>query len=320
MSESKLEPDVVRVSHSNNQPLDSVVERKLKQVYGSGTYISDFYKTDSDTLSIEIGNSFPKDVTDCRPGEERVIKFIDVDGIAELTGEAEDSGYKINLKTREEVSDGLSAQKEQLREDLGHAMARATYDKIAKTPAVENQLNPIKQILRWTRLYHPAEFTEVKKAQNKDEGKTLKYVKTLEKLGFIRFDGEFLYAEEPLNKYDLDQISNEKFNEEILAEVVERGYKHLSQQLGLNILRHLPKFANGYYFDAIERNDPDLHLDLSTIRDNINQLYGYQSALHKWELRDKMDELVTLDILSEDDDFYYANRDTFNDIAEAATA
>ncbi|GAA0281022.1 hypothetical protein [Halobacterium noricense] len=320
MNESTLEPESVSISVHRNRPPEEAIEQKLKQVYGSGTYVSDFYKTENGTLSVKIGTSFPKDVTDCRPGQERVIKFIDVDRIAELTGEIQDSSYVISLESREEVLEGLNNQKAALREDLGDAMARATYDKIAKTPAVENQLNPIKQILRWTRLYHPASFSEVKKAQNKEGDKTLRYVHTLEKLGFIRFDGEKLYAEDPLNKYDLEEISTEEFNEQILAEVVERGYKHLSEKLGLNILRHLPKFANGYYFDAIEKNDPDLHLDLPAIRDNIVQLYGYQSGLHNWELRDKMDELVSLDILSEEDDFYYANEDTFKDITEAATA
>ncbi|ELY97446.1 hypothetical protein C481_20391 [Natrialba asiatica DSM 12278] len=316
MSQSRLEPEVVHIPRSEEYPLENLIERKLKQIYGSGTYISDYYETEEGNLSIKIGNSFPKDVTDCRPGEEPVIKFIDIDGIAELTGEQVDSRYKIQIKSREEVSEGLTREKRKLREDLGDAMARATYDKIAQTPAVENQLNPIKQILRWTRLYHPASFEDVRDAQDKDDGKTLQYVQTLETLGFIRFDGKKLYAEDPLNKYDLDDISTKKFNEKILGEVVERGYKQLSEQLGLNILRHLPKFANGYYFDAIERNDPDLHLDLDSIRSNIVDLYGYQSGLHDWVLRDKMDELVSLKILDDEEDYYHANEKTFYKVAE----
>lgn len=321
MSDSRLTPEEIHIPHTGeDRELENVIGHKLQQIYGSGTYLTDVYVADNGNISIKIGNSFPKDVTDCRPNEERVIKFIDVDGIAELSGVMEEGGCKIQLKSREEVSEGLENKKRELRENLSDAMARATYDKIAKTPAVENQLNPIKQILRWTRLYHPASFKEMKDAQDKEDDKTYKYVKTLETLGFVRFDGKKVYAEDPLNKYDLEDISTKKFNEKILGEVVERGYKHLSEQLGLNILRHLPKFANGYYFDAVEKNDPNLHLDLNTIRDNIQHLYGYQSGLHKWVLRDKMDELVTLDILSNENGYYYANQNTFNKITKEAMA
>jgi hypothetical protein len=320
MSESRIVPEEIHITAPEGIEEKTAIERKLTQIYGSGTYLSDFYVTDDGSVSIQLGNSFPKDVTDCRPSEEIVIKFIDIDNITELSGNKNEGGFRVSLNSRKQVSESLEKEKERLRENLSDATARATYDKIAKTPAVENQLTPIKQILRWTRLYHPASFNEVKQAQNKDGDKTYKYVKTLESLGFVRFDGEKIYAKEPLDKYDLEQISTKEFNEKILAEVVERGYKHLSEQLGLNILRHLPKFANSYYFDAVEKNDPNLHLDLEAIRSNIRSLYGYQSGLHDWVLKDKMDELVSLDILSNDDEYYYADQTTFQDIAEKASA
>jgi len=57
-------------------------------------------------------------------------------------------------------------------------------------------------------------------------------------------------------------------------------------------------------------------LDLDSIRSNIVDLYGYQSGLHDWVLRDKMDELVSLKILSEDEDYYHANVKTFYKVAE----
>lgn len=319
MKEADDFPDDIVLSKGGSADIKTKAERKIQTIYGTGTYISDFYETSDGNLSIEIGNTFPKDVTDCRPGEKPVIKFIDVDNIATLEGEVvANKRYVISLESRESVTEGFEDEKQNLRESLGEAMARATYDKIAQSPAVENQLNPIKQLLRWTRLYHPASYQKVKDAQDKEDEKTLTYVQTLESLGFIRFDGKYLYAEEPLNKYDLNQISTKEFNEQILGEVVERGYHHLSEKLGLNILRHLPKYANGYYFDAIEKEDPELYLDLDSIKENIIDLYGSQPNLHQWVLRDKMDELVSLDILEESDDYYFASKNTYYDVREKA--
>ncbi|GGL57713.1 hypothetical protein [Halocalculus aciditolerans] len=318
----RLIPETIRIPEADSEDLEKYIEQRLKRIYGTGTYISDFYRSSQGSISVNIGNSFPKDVTDCRDNQEQTIKFIAVDDIAELEAESVDSGYEMKLKTRDEVSQGLATEKKRLRENLSQAMAQATYEKIARTPAVENQLNPIKQILRWTRKYHPVKFSEIKKAQAKEDGKTYKYVKTLQNLGFIRFDGEYLYSAEPLDKYDLGEISTQEFNEKILGEVVERGYKELSEKLGLNILRHLPKFANSYYFDAVERNDPDLHLDLHAIRNNLKELYGYSAVEHEFVLEDKMDQLVSLEILSsdEDDDLYYADQDTFFDVSQLAMA
>lgn len=316
MSTVNSVPEEIHLPDIERDALEGILENKLKKIYGSGTYISDFYEAENDNIAVEVGNSFPKDVSDCRPDQEKTIKFIAIDGIQSLSLEYTGSDYIVSLVGREEISDELTEQKKRLREDLGDAMAKATYEKIAETPAVENQLNPIKQILRWTRQYHPVEFEEVRKAQNKEDNKTLEYVKTLENLGFIRLEGELIYAEEPLDKYDLGEISTQEFNTKILGEVVERGYRELSTKLGLNILRHLPKFANGYYFDAIERNDPDLYLDLDAIEENLIELYGYSAKEHRYVLRDKMDELASLDILSRDEEFYHANSETFNQVAQ----
>jgi hypothetical protein len=256
-------PEAISVTASDDtETLRDTVERRLQQVYGSGTYLSDFYIADSGSLAISIGNSFPKDVSDCRPNRDRVIKYIAIDDIAELSGERDGRKYIIDLPSRDKVEQGFFDGQERLRDELDQVMARAMYEKIATTPAVENQLNPIKQILRWTRLYGPVSFAEVRKAQDKNGDKTLQYVRTLEELGFIEYRDGNLHPNRPLEKYDLGEVQGEEFNKQILGEVVEQGFHRLSRDLQLGILRHLPKFANGYYLAALEVKDPDLHLDL----------------------------------------------------------
>ena len=312
-SQKRLLPEAITVNPSGKQsdPADAI-EYNLQQVYGSGTYLSDFYIADNDSIAVTIGNSFPKDVSDCRPNRDRVIKYIAVDEIAELSGEYVDGEYRIELESRASVEEGFNNAKEKLRNELDHAMAHAIYKKIAATPAVENQLNPIKQILRWTRLYQPVPFAEVKRAQDKDGDKTLQYVQILQELGFIEQRDGDLYPQRPLEKYDLGDVEGDEFNERILAEVIEQGYHRLSSDLQLGILKHLPKFANGYYVDAIEANNPELHLDLDTIQKNMIEWYGSSGRYHRFELRDKLSFLVQNDILEqrgkeEDDesDVYY---------------
>lgn len=312
MSSKSIIPDTIEVPTSSDIEHGVQIEHHLQEVYGSGTYISDFYVSENNTASISIGNTFPKDVSDCRPRSDRVIKYIALDDIADLSAEYRDGEYLIELKSRSEVASGLKSKKKELRNNLDQALAKATYKRIAGTPAVENQLNPIKQILRWTRLHDEPEFEEVKRAQDKNDDKTLKYVKTLEELGFIRLKNGILYPEDPLEKYDLGDVKDEEFNETILGEVIDRGFKRLSKDLNLRILLHLPKFANGYYLDAIEREDPDLHLDMDRIQENMIDWYGYSASVHRFELQDKLNQLVSLEILEKDNEYFTAKGDIYN--------
>jgi len=326
---TRIIPESISVSTNfSSEVLQNTIERRLQEVYGSGTYLSDFYSADSGSLAISIGNSFPKDVSDCRPNRDRVIKYIAVDDIAELSGERSGQEYQIELPSRHSVEQGLVQAKESLREELDQAMARAMYEKIASTPAVENQLNPIKQILRWTRIYHPVSFEEVRKAQDKKDDKTLQYVHTLEELGFIELREGDLHPKRPLEKYDLGEVDGAEFNKQILGEVIEQGFQRLSRDLQLGILRHLPKFANGYYVAALEANDPSLHLNMESIQDNMVEWYGQSARFHKFELRDKLSFLVRNKILEEeeggeddeDSELYFtANQNVFEQMSATAS-
>lgn len=325
--EERIIPEAISVTANDDlEILSNTVERRLQQIYGTGTYLSDFYVADSGSLAISIGNSFPKDVSDCRPNRERVIKYIAVDDIAELTGELEEEEYHIELPSRASVERGFFDGQEQLRNELDQAMARATYEKIATTPAVENQLNPIKQILRWTRLYQPVSFAEVRKAQDKNGDKTLQYVRTLEELGFIELRDGDLHPKRPLEKYDLGEVQGEEFNKQILGEVIEQGFHRLSRDLQLGILRHLPKFANGYYVAALEVSDPDLHLDMESIQENMVDWYGTSARYHPFELRDKLSFLVRNDILEKVGEkkdgselYFTANQTVFDQMSATAS-
>lgn len=325
--QGRIIPEKITVAaQDDREALRNSVERRLQQVYGSGTYLSDLYVAESESLAISIGNAFPKDVSDCRPNRERVIKYIALDDIAELSGERTGDMYHIELPSRASVEQGFSDAQDNLRNELDQAMARATYEKIATTPAVENQLNPIKQILRWTRLYHPVSFSEVRKAQDKKGDKTLEYVKTLEELGFIEFREGDLHPKRPLEKYDLGEVQGEDFNKKILGEVIEQGFDRLSRDLQLGILRHLPKFANGYYVAALEVNDPELHLDIESIQENMIDWYGSSARYHRFELRDKLDFLVRNDILEKEGDledeselYFKSNRDVYDEMSATAT-
>lgn len=325
-SERTIPESISVPSSQSKESLQNIVEGKLQQVYGSGTYLSDFYMTDSDSIAISIGNTFPKDVSDCRPNRSRVIKYIAVDDIADISGEGKNGEYIIELPSRGTVERGFESAKENLRDELDQAMARATYEKIAATPSVENQLNPIKQILRWTRLYAPVPFLEVKKAQDKDGDKTLQYVNILEELGFIEHRDGNLHPKRPLEKYDHGEVQGEEFNKRILGEVVEQGFDRLSRDLQLGILRHLPKFANGYYVAALEVNDPDLHLDIEAIQENMIDWYGSSARYHRFELRDKLSFLVRNDILeqkkkedNESDLYFTANQSVFEQMSVSAS-
>jgi len=117
--EGRIIPEGITVPFTDDyESLRNSVERRLQQVYGSGTYLSDFSIADSGSLAISIGNAFPTDVSDCRPNRERVIKYIALDDIAELSGKRDGEIYYIELPSRSSVERGFSDAQENLRNEL----------------------------------------------------------------------------------------------------------------------------------------------------------------------------------------------------------
>ena len=91
----------------------SDVEHKLKRKYGRGIFVDGDTQSGDGAIFIKLGNSSPQDVSD-RRDHDRVLKFIEYNGIYTLEAEPTGNGFVIDLPNRNEVYDGFQEQKKQL--------------------------------------------------------------------------------------------------------------------------------------------------------------------------------------------------------------
>lgn len=302
-----------RLRYESREALEQGLERNLKQLYSRGIYVEDSYEASDGTLVIHLGNVVPKDVSDSR-SEDHVLKLISFDTVYNLTAEPTNAGYIVELPSREAVYSGYRDRRDEIRNRLDISIAKETYKRLVTLPPIQNQLNPVLQILRWTREHSPEitikDVTEIQNSKN-----TLDYVEVLDELDFIRVgEDERLYPEAKLNTYDVRDISASEFHELVLGDVVQEAYHTMKDELRLTMLGHYPKFTTAYYFSAIQREDPHLWLDVGAIRENLVDLYD--EDIHEFVVQSKLDDLTEVDVLRHEDSFYSANRAIYHNVIE----
>ena len=324
--------------------IEDSVEYQLKRKYGRGVFIENYTQTSDSTLFIELGNASPKDVSDCRD-HDRVLKFIEYESIYQIKAEPVGNGYVINLPTRKEVHEGFLEQKRKLARRLDRSMAKAVYGKLVDFPEVENQLGAIKSILRTVREEAPISVEtihDVRGTTGKEREKTEAYIRLLTDTEFLRIestgseltktafqstlnsnpisgdshDERILRAGKNLDAYDERDVGTDEFNKIVLGQVIDKAYSTLKDERNLTLLAHYPKFANSYYFTALERDKPDVRLDAERARDNIKSLYGDDE--NKILVRQKLDDLADVGVVQKDGEFYHSANDVYQALSEQA--
>lgn len=298
------------------------IERRLKRKYGRGIFIDNYVQSDDGTFFIKLGNASPQDVSD-RRDHDRVLKFIEYNSIYTLEAEPTSGGYIIQLPERREVYDGFEERRGQLARRLDRSMARAIYRQLVNFPAVENQLGAIQSIVRTVWEEGPLDRETVHLIRGttpNQREKTNNYLYLLEDTEFVRIDeNDTVRSGQELDSFDLNHVQSERFSQIVLGQLVEKAYSTLKDELNITLLAHYPKYANAYYFTALERNKPDVRLDAKAARDNLESLYGDDE--HEIKVRQKLDDLANVDVVEKDDEgFYQSEQAVFEALTQQTVA
>lgn len=318
------------------------VKRRLKRKYGRGIFIDRYTQSSDGAIFIRLGNAAPKDVSDCRE-HDRVLKFIEYGSIYTLEAEPVGNGYVIDLPDRKEVYNGFQNRKAKLARRLDRSMARAIYKKLVDFTPVKNQLGAIQSILRTVREESPIEVEtlhEIRGTTPKEREKTESYIRLLVDTEFLRIenreqngggqgndhplmqdtrgvqaeDGRVIRSGANLDAHDERDIGTEEFNKLVLGQVIDKAYSTLKDELNITLLKHYPTFANSYYFTALERDKPDVKLDIEAAQENLSSLYGRDE--HEITVRQKLDDLASVDVVRKEEEFYYSNDEVYQALVE----
>lgn len=285
-------------------------ETRLKRHLGRGVYVHNVHELPNGNLEVSLGNASPRDLSDCRD-HDNVLKFITLRDV--YTIEAENTGqgvYLIDVPDRNDVIDGIDEREEEIKDKLDFSMAQAIYKHVYDLPAVRTQLNPILQILRAARNRRGLTVSRIN--ENQRSKNTREYVDLLKNFGYIKVeDGEILPGER-LQSADLNEYSWDEFGRKFLGDVVQRGYVTIRDELNLSMLGHYQKYSGAYYLDAVQRGKQDLWLDIDTIADNYEELYGERKD--RFYIQDKLGELASVDVIQKEGDFVQSEEDIYEQV------
>lgn len=289
-----------------------VAESRLKRHLGRSIYVQNVEKLADGNVEITLGNASPRNLSDCRD-QDNVLKFITIRDVYSIHAEATGGGYYIlDLPDRSAVVEGIGEREREILDKLDFSLAQAIYSKVYDLPKVRTQLNPILQILRWTR--NQSDLTIGRVEQNQRSHNNREYIDLLESFGYIERSDRRIKPGVRLQSADLNEYDWDEFGRAFLGDIVQRGYMTIRDDLKISMLGHYQKYSGAYYYDAIQRGDKSLWLDIETIADNLKEMHDEDRG--SYYLHDKLGELDSVGVIEKDGEFVRSDTDVFDTVAK----
>jgi hypothetical protein len=253
------------------------------------------FESEDGQLAISLGASYPKDLSDRREND-KVHKYINISEVFTLEGESTGGGfYKIQLPDRSDLIESAERRRREIVNQLDWNMARAIFEDVYQLEPVKNQLTSLNQIVRW--LYREGELP-LERLDNVQRGNTREYIEVLESFDFVNVDDGIVRYGEKMEAVEI--AGADDFEQVVVGQIISDAYNVLRDQLDLRMLNHYPKFANSYYYSAIQRREPNLHLKKRDLLENLRTEWG--DDVDPWILEDKLDMLQEAEIINIEED------------------
>jgi hypothetical protein len=286
------------------------VETRLKRKYSRGVFIQDTFESPDGEVLLELGSSYPKDVSDKREND-RVLKFINVGEIDTLRAEETGEGYyQAELPDRDELYEEFENRREEILNRLDWSMAKAIYEDVYRLKPVRNQLSGIIDIVNYLSRESPISIERLDRIQG--QANTRDYLRVLDNFDFVEIEGEEVRQGTKMEAADMNVDSYEEYEKTIVGQIIKDAYYVLYEQLELRMLSHFPKYANSYYLNAIQKQDPDLHLDKRTMKRNL--AIEWDENVDSLVLDRKIDQLTQVGVLERDGDYIVGNENVFGEV------
>lgn len=303
-----------------NQPdqVEAQVEQRLKKRFGRGIFVQDSFENSGGDIAIKFGVSYPKDVSD-RRDRDKVMQYINVGDVGTLTAESTGEGfYIIELPDRSDLKEAFHERRKEIANKLDWSMAKTIFDEVYQLEPVRNQLTSLNQIVRWLRKEPELSIQRLDKMQRTQN--TEEYLSVLQQLQFVRIDEEegVVRPGDKMTAAEIMELPIDDYQRVVVGNIVKEGYYILRDRLDLRMLNHYPKFANSYYYSAIQREKPDLWLDKQALRKTLRR--EWDDDVDPLVLDDKLRKLEEVDVIQTDDDYVTGNTDIYENIMNEAGA
>ena len=297
-SRSKLEHDIKYI---------------VKQRLGNGVYISGYTNKEKNELS--LGVYIPKIIDDSKTLERR-IRFLKFDPIGLMKIEKDKDRLEVILPDLEFLKETTTDRMSKLIFSVERSLLESIYHKLVKIPLVQSALNPLGEILIEVYDSPKNEVSIEKFLRYREVGKLKRYLSFLERLELIRisensivYGNRFQVIEDKLKT---DNESNEKIYNALLADVLEGGFRYISEYLRLTAIKPFLRWSTSYYLPSLE-NEGLMLLDKSALINNYWGLY------HKRPLEAKatsqLNHLVDAEVFKREGGYLRGTQEVYKNIS-----
>ncbi|MEZ3116101.1 hypothetical protein RYH80_09265 [Halobaculum sp. MBLA0147] len=303
------------VFEGTSESVADEIQRLLRHRYTRRLFVQDFHEAPDDSVLLKLGTAYPKDVSDSR-GTDDVMKFVNVGGVETLRAEQTGPGhYAVSLPDRDALYDAFQTRREEMLNHLDWTTAKAIFEAVYDLDPVRNQLNSVVQIVKYLHEEVPLAVERLDRIQG--QANTEGYLRVLSDFDFVRIDDGAVFPGEKIEAVESTAPSYDEYERRVVGQIVADAYYVLREELDLRMLSHFPKYANAYYFSAVQKGDPDLHLDTETVRRNLAT--EWDDDVDPLVLNEKVDQLESADVLRRDGEFVTGTDEVYESVSDGAS-
>lgn len=303
------------VFDASDDSIAEQVEQRLRRRYTRGLFVQEYRDSSDGSVLIRLGFAYPRDVSDSR-GTDNVMKFINIGGVETLRAKPTGEGhYSAPLPDRKTLHETFQTRRAEMLDRLDWTTAKTIFEQVYELDPVRNQLNSIVQIVKYLRKESPLSVERLNGIQG--QANTMEYLRVLSDFDFVRIEDGSVSPGEKIEAVDAVCSSYEEYERQVVGQIIADAYHVLRDELDLRMLSHFPKYANAYYFSAIQKGDPELHLDTDAVRQNLAS--EWNDDVDPLVLDEKLEQLQSADVLERDGAFVTANDDVYEAVFNGAS-
>lgn len=301
----------IQTADLDEETLEKQIQGRLRYFYSRRLFVQSVdFEPDEDFLSVTVGITYPQDVSSSR-SQQNVLKMVNIGDVKTLTASPMgDNYFKFDLPPRTDLYSAYKDRHEKMLNDLDWSMAKAIHSRVYQLDPVRNQLNSIVQIVNWVRRESDLTVQQIDESQSNKN--TEKYIDALQDLGFLRVDDGVVRHGRKIDSADLQNLTPEKFEKQVMGDIIEDGYYLLRNELGLKMLNHFPVFANAYYLSAFRRGDPKLWLNIDDVIETLRIEYDRDEG--RLAVQDKLRDLARVKVLKYEGDEIRGHPDIYREV------
>lgn len=303
MSETKLRETVSTLDEA-----EGLIPSLLKDHVSQGAFMASGPREVSEGRYVaEIGLTRPEVIWDSER-ENGTLSFLKYPSVSAIRLTERPSGIRIEIPPRADILSSAEAEEASLLHRVEKAIVDSTRQRLVEPAIVQNQMNPIREILVMVGEEGPIPRTALSENE--------RYFRLLEDLRYIDI-GESTIGRGPVLTEMLNRIDERPYLT-MLGDILAEGYTHVTEELNLQHVNTFVHIAGGYFWPS-QTLDRPLEFRLRDFHKSLERVYGSRTP-SRVKVYNHVQSMTEAEIFRKEGHHRRATEDVWDDFRAEAPA